>query len=223
MGASGSTLDANQHPEDLLPTKTDLCKRYGVGTFVYRPSLHRTPCSLVGFSERVRRQGMTPSHILVDQGEITQREALQYGCYQPAIYLKRVRLVDNVAWAVHYSIVPLTVIARVRAVYGETSQANDADFSLYKALEEANVLIDHADEAINSRLATSEEAGLLGITPPSAIMVVHRKSVDADHQLVKISETVYLGEYYTYDTRLVMSHGISTTIGERRLAGTSKE
>ena len=220
-------------PGDLLPSETELCRDYGVsrgtvvkalevlnreglaqrrqgvGTFVSRPALHRMPGFILGFSETVRQQGRTPTHRLVDQAELTRTEALQYGCDEPALMLNRIRLVDGVPWAIHKAVIPLSLAEKVPALYGAESEVEQPGFSLYKVLEDAGHTIDHADEAVNTRLATAEEAQLLEIDMPAAVMLVHRKSFDTRGRLVELIEAVYLGECYTYETRLVRRQSAS--------------
>jgi len=230
-------------PGDLLPSETELCKRFsvsrgtavkaieillrdglaqrkqGVGTFVLRPALHRMPGYLLGFSETVNRQGMKPTHRLVEMRELARKDALQYGCEEAAILLKRVRLVDDVPWAIHTSLVPLSIIQTAPDIFGDASRVRDADFSLYKAFEDEGLVITHADEAINARLAMEEEVELLDIELPSAVMLVHRWSFDKEDRLIELSEAVYLGECYTYDTRLVRTQGVSTIDNHRPSRG----
>jgi len=228
-------------PGDLLPSETQLCRdfgvsrgtvikalevlhheglaqrRQGVGTFVSRPALHRMPGFILGFSETVRQQGRTPTHRLVDQCELTRAEALQYGCDEPALLLNRIRLVDGVPWAIHKLVIPLSVAEKVPALYGVESKVEEPGFSLYEALADAGLTVDHADEAVNARLATDEEAELLRIDVPCAVMLVHRKSFDPRGRLVELIEAVYLGDCYTYETRLVRAHGVSEVSGSKHI------
>lgn len=235
-----SIVSKKWQPGDLLPSETQLCKdfgvsrgtavkaleilhreglaqrRQGVGTFVSRPALHRMPGFVLGFSETVRQQGRTPTHRLVDQHTLTRAEALQYGCDEPALMLNRIRFVDGVPWAIHKAIIPLSVTEKVPALYGAESKVEEPDFSLYKELGDAGLTIDHADEAVNTRLASKEEAELLKIDLPSAVMVVHRKSFDPRGRLVELIEAVYLGDCYTYETRLVRANDSSETSASHR-------
>ena len=220
-------------PGDLLPSEAQLClkfgvsrgtvvkaidvllaegllqRRQGVGTFVSRPALHRSPGYLLGFSETVRRQGRVPSHRLMGQRQLDRIEALQFGCDERALLLERIRLVDGFPWAIHTALVPMRVAADVPALTGPDSRVADSDFSLYKTFDEAGLEIDHADEHINVRLATGKEAEQLGIELPSAVMLVHRKSFDNRGNLIELIEAVYLQDCYTYDARLVRSNRLS--------------
>ncbi len=218
---------------DLLPSETQLCKQFGVsrgtvvkaievlqgegllqrrqgvGTFVARPALHRMPGFLLGFSETVRRQGRTPTHRLISESELSRADAIQFGCDEPAIMFKRIRLVDDVPWAIHNALIPSAVAAMVPSLYGPESRVTDAAFSLYEAFDDSGVMIDHADEMINVRLTTEEESKLLMIERPSAVMLVHRKSFDQHGRLVELVEAVYLEGCYTYDTRLMRAQGMA--------------
>ena len=220
-------------PGDLLPSEAQLClqfgvsrgtvvkaidvllaegllqRRQGVGTFVSRPALHRSPGYLLGFSETVRRQGRMPTHRLIGQRQLDRSEALQFGCDEPALLLDRIRLVDGLPWAIHTALVPMRIAATVPALTGSKSRVEKSDFSLYTTFDEAGLEIDHADETINVRLATEKEAELLGIELPSAVMLVHRKSYDKRGNLIELIEAVYLQDSYTYDARLVRSNPLS--------------
>ncbi|MDE0244436.1 MAG: GntR family transcriptional regulator [Gammaproteobacteria bacterium] len=226
-------------PGDLLPSESQLClkfgvsrgtvvkaidvllaegllqRRQGVGTFVSRPALHRSPGYLLGFSETVRRQGRVPSHRLMGQRRLDRSEALQYGCDEPALLLERIRLVDGFPWAIHTALVPMRIAAAVPALTGPDSRVADSDFSLYRTFDEAGLEIDHADETINVRLATDKEAKQLGIELPSAVMLVYRKSFDQRGNLIELIEAVYLQDCYTYDARLVRSNPLSVLYHER--------
>ncbi len=219
-------------PGDLLPSEAQLCRdfgvsrgtavkalevlhreglaqrRQGVGTFVSQPALRRMPGFLLGFSETVRQRGREAAQRLIDQGELSRAEALQYGCDEPALRLNRLRLVDGVPWAIHKAIIPLAIAKKVAVLYGAGSQVREPAFSLYQAFADAGIAIDHADEAVNARLASAAEARLLGMKPPSTVMLVHRKSYDPRGRLVELVEAVYVGECYTCETRLVRAHGV---------------
>lgn len=194
---------------DVLLAQGLLQRRQGVGTFVSRPALHRSPGYLRGFSETVRRQGRIPAHRLIGQRQLDRNEALQFGCDEPALLLERIRLVDGLPWAIHTALVPMRIAGGVAALAGPASRVAESDFSLYGAFDDAGLEIDHADERINVRLATRKEAEQLGIERPSAVMLVHRKSFDNRGNLMELIEAVYLQDCYTYDARLVRSHPVS--------------
>ncbi len=185
-------------------------RRQGVGTFVSRPALHRQPGFLQGFAETVLGQGRVPSQQLLEVREMPRNEALQYGCHEPAILMHRIRFVDDIPWAIHKSLIPLPVAKNIPALQvGGKLVREAANFSLFQAFGDAGYVTDHADESVQSRLATQAEAAMLKVELPAAVMMVHRKSHDPHGQLLELIEAVYLGGSYTYATRLVRTYGMA--------------
>lgn len=214
-------------PGELLPSEHDLCQKYGVsrgtvtraieillqeglahrrqgaGTYVSRPTMRRRPGFLASFSSSVRKQGRVPSQKVLAVQTLTRDQALQYGCTTGALKLSRLRLVDGVPWAIHRSIIPNTVVAKVPALQPEGAEIlQAADFSLYQALEDAGMVVDHAEEILRARTATAEEAALLGIAENDALMAIHRKGFDAAGRLLEMMESDYVGESYSYEVQL---------------------
>lgn len=221
-------------PGDLLPSETVLSREYsvsrgtvvkaidillqeglaqrqqGVGTFVSRPALHRQLGFLQGFAETVLNQGRVPSQQLLELRQLPRDEAIQYGCHEPAVLLHRIRLVDDTPWAVHKSIIPVSVANNIPALQASGKLIREAvNFSLYQAFGDAGSVIDSADESVQSRLVSDKEAELLQISTPAAVMMVHRKSYGTDGCLLELTEAVYLGNTYTYEARLVRTHGVA--------------
>jgi GntR family transcriptional regulator len=220
-------LSKRWFPGELLPSDHDLCREYGVsrgtvtraieillqeglahrrqgaGTYVSRPSMRRRPGFLSSFSSSVRKQGRIPSQRVLEVQHLTRNEALQYGCSTGALKLSRLRLVDGIPWAIHRSIIPDTVVAKVPALQPEgAATLHAADFSLYQAMEEAGIVVDHAEEILRARTATAEEAALLGIAENDALMAIHRKGFDAADRLLEMMESDYVGESYSYEVQL---------------------
>ncbi len=219
-------------PGDLLPSEAQLCRQFevsrgtvvkalnllnkegltqrrqGVGTFVLRPALHRMPGFLSSFSESVHEQGRQSSQRLLELRRMSRAEAAPFGCGEPGLLLDRVRYVDDVPWALHRSVIPIAVADSIGDLAGPDAKVSNADFSLYRAFADAGFNIEYADETLNVRLATSEEAELLEIDTAAAIMMIHRNSFDAHGRLLESNEAVYPGACYTYEARLVRTHNV---------------
>jgi GntR family transcriptional regulator len=214
-------------PGELLPSEHDLCREHGVsrgtvtraieillreglahrrqgaGTYVSRPSMNRRPGILASFSESVHQQGRVPSQKVLEVQSLSRAQALQYGCNTAAIKLSRLRLVDDVPWAIHRSIIPSTVVAKVPALQPQGAEILAAPgFSLYQAMDEAGIVVDHAEEILRARTATAAEAELLGIAENDALMAIHRKGFDAAGRLLEMMEADYVGESYSYEVKL---------------------
>ncbi|MCW6534064.1 GntR family transcriptional regulator [Sphingomonas lycopersici] len=232
-------LSRRWQPGDQLPSEAQLCREYGVsrgtvvraieillqeglahrrqgdGTYVSRPSLHRQPGFLTGFSHSVRDQGRVPAHRILGFTRLSAAEAQQYGCGGPAVRLSRLRLVDDTPWALHNSVVPEQVAERVPALTADGVELlHAADFSLYQAMEEAGVHVDHAEELLRARAATPEEAALLGVPSGTALMAINRRAYDAAGRIVELVETNYVGDSYSYETRLTRDRGVAHMVSQ---------
>ena len=200
---------------DLLIKDGLAQRRQGVGTFVSRPALHRAAGLLSSFSESVREQGRTSAQRLLAEQRLTRAEAAPFGCEEAGLLIRRVRFVDDIPWALHTSVIPLEVAENSCELIGPNKTTADAEFSLYRALENAGFEIDHAHETLNVRQATSEEEELLEIEP-AAVMMIHRNSFDTNGRMLESNEAIYLGSRYTYETRLVRTHAVSLLNSGRR-------
>jgi len=222
-------------PGDRLPSENDLCQAFGVsrgtvvkaiellvgegsvhryqgsGSFVARPSLHRRAGSLLSFTESAAGDGHRSSQKLVSLGPATPEQIRQFDCPSPAISLVRLRSIDGVACAVHRSLVPTAVAIVIPALSGEDPDAlGDPDFSLYRSFDEAGFHVEVATERVTTRLAGPQELHLLGLSGPTAVMVVFRMSFDARGRLIEAVEAVYHSDYYTYDMQLVRNQRLQS-------------
>ena len=229
-------------PGDKLPSETKLLNKYGVsrgtvvraieqlvsegvvhrrqgaGSFVARPSLHRRAGKLLSFSESAAIEGLRSTQTLISIGDATDELIREFHCDGPAVYLKRIRLLDGIPCAVHSSIVPANIARNVSSLNGNDPAAlEQPDYSLYEALDASGHTVREAEERVTTRLAGPEECSLLNITDPSPVMVVFRRSYDASERLVEAVEAVYHGEYYTFDFRLVAAPSAVASINDAKV------
>ena len=218
---------------DRLPSETELCRIYGVsrgtavraikqlvaegvavrrqgsGTFVARPSMHRRSGRLLSFSETATSEGRDATQRLLSFGSADEALAREFHCERPAMSLMRLRLIDGKPCAYHHSLIPGHVARRVPVLAtGEGLQ--EPHFSLYDAFDKVGFSIARADERVTARLATQDEAVLLNINRPSAVIVVFRRSFDADGTLIEVVEAVHDSAVYTYEINLerpMLQHG----------------
>lgn len=225
-------LSKQWQPGDLLPSEPQLCRehnvsrgtvtraieillreglahrRQGDGTYVSRPALHRQPGFLSSFSKTVREQGRVPSHRILSLTPLTRVQAQQYGCASAALKISRLRLVDGTPWALHLCVVPDAVVAQLPALQPAGADLlHAADFSLYQAMEDAGLIVDHAEEVLRARTATAEEAKHLRVAPQAALMMIHRTGFDAGGRILELMESSYVGDSYSYETRLTRHRG----------------
>lgn len=230
-------LSKQWQPGDLLPSEPQLCRehnvsrgtvtraieillreglahrRQGDGTYVSRPSLHRQPGFLSSFSKTVREQGRVPSHQILNVARLTRAQAQQYGCSSGAVKLSRLRLVDGTPWAIHLCVIPDAVVEKLPALQDSGGALLHApDFSLYQSMEEAGLVVDHAEEVLRARSATAQEAKLLRVAPQAALMMIYRKGFDAEGKILELMESTYVGDSYSYETRLTRHRGRAAVV-----------
>ena len=178
-------------------------KRQGSGSYVSLPSLHRRWARLVSFSETVTEQGRKAGQRVLSYGPADEATARAFGSVAPSVQLVRLRYVDGVAYSVHRSIVPQRVIDRLPAEsLGQLIKGGESRFSLYAAFEAAGLIIERGTEHISARIASKDEARMLNLKHPAALMVVIRQSYDRDGQLIEAVEAVYDAASYSYDLDL---------------------
>ncbi len=229
-------------PGDRLPSEAELCvdhgvsrgtvvraieqlvvegavhRRQGAGSFVARPSLHRRAGNLLSFSESAASEGLRSTQALISVAEASDEQVREFHCSGPAIYLRRLRLLDGIPCAVHRSMIPLTVARDVDALNGKNPQALELPgFSLYAALDRSGHTVREAQERVTTRLASREECSLLDIDGPAPVMAVFRRSYDSAGRLVEAVEAIYHGEYYTFDFHLVAAPSPVTGHGDAKV------
>jgi GntR family transcriptional regulator len=186
---------------DTLVAEGIVLKRQGAGSFVSLPALHRRSSRLMSFTETVSEQGRTSSQKVLSYGRASKEEARAYGAHEPSMLLARLRFVDGIAASIHRSFIPERILEQISAE--KLGQLLKGDASLYAAFEDAGIAIGRGSEHVSARLATADEAEMLNIRCPSALMVVIRQSYDHQGQLIEAAEAVYQADYYTYDLELV--------------------
>jgi GntR family transcriptional regulator len=167
----------------------------GKGSFIARskPQLYRRT-RLLGFSERLLQQGMTPASRLVKldiipaAGEIAER--LELRDHAEVIKVQRLRFANDIPVALHTAYLPYPLCRAILGVDLERA-------SLYRALEEvANLRLSHADQTVQAVLGDSGELALLDLEPPAALIRLTRLTYDEQGRAVEYLEGVYHGDRY---------------------------
>jgi GntR family transcriptional regulator len=174
--------------------------RHG-GTFVLQPKVECDLTTLIGFSEQLRRRGMTAGARVVSAAEehagpvVAKALGLQEN--DPAYLIVRVRLANEQPLALERSYFP------ARRFPGLLSQALDG--SLYELLAERyGQRPQRALESLESVRARAAEARLLGVRPGVALTLVERTAYTADGSPIEFARDLYRGDR----TRIVVWSGI---------------
>lgn len=188
---------------EMLVAEGLAVRRQGAGTFVARASLRRVPGRLMSFSETIADQGHAAGQRVLSFAPADKDTCASVGCFEPAMRLDRLRLVDGAAVALHSSFVPIPIIDLFSPDHRAALEAgNESAFSLYAAFEAAGFDVAAASEFVTARLATEAERTFLDLPDPAVVTVVTRQSRNNTERLIEVAEAVYPADRYTYETTL---------------------
>ncbi|MFE1591711.1 GntR family transcriptional regulator [Nocardia sp. NPDC058705] len=173
-------------------------RRQGRGTVVSRPKLTQ-PLSLRSYTEGAISLGRTPGRILVAWEDIAADAAtaadLEVEVGTEVMHLERVLLADGERVGLESTYLPLHRFATLRGTYDPTT-------SLYAAIRATGIELAGARERIETVLAAPREAGLLECTTALPMLLLHRRSVDADGVPVERVRSLYRGDRIAFEARL---------------------
>jgi Transcriptional regulators len=170
-------------------------RRRGAGTFVAPSRLHRLDNVLLSFTEDMARRGMTAqSRVLSATVATSPDNAVALGLAPTAwlVCIDRVRLADGVPLARERVFLP-----------GDFRDVLDSDLqngSLHVALTRLGRVIAGARGYVTARLATTEEAELLGLVYPAVLLVERRTITDKQGNPIEHTETAYVASRWVIDT-----------------------
>ena len=206
------------HPGDLLPGEEELTRIYGVsrmtsrqalqglknqgyayrlkgrGTFVNQPKVEKDITHLLGFSSEMRALGMKPSsRVLAMETVPASREVALRLDIEPrsqTFHLHRVRSAEGIPVAIEK-----VWLSQQR--FPGIEKIDFACHSLYETLREKyGIRIGAADEVIEARAASRQEAELLKISPRSSLLVISRTLLSVEGKPVETGLSLYRGDRY---------------------------
>jgi GntR family transcriptional regulator len=206
-----------------IPTERELCDRYGVsrttvrqalqelvhegqlyrrqgrGTFVAPPKLVQT-IQLHGHTEEMEAQGLRPGSrsLSADDVPASPEVAAFFGLAAGGRVhrIVRVRLVDDEPIA-------LQTVYLDGARFGDVGESLTEWVSLYRLLRDRyDTQIAGGEETVECAAAETETADLLEIDVGAPLLVLHRRSWEADGRPVEWSESLYRGDRYRIAVRL---------------------
>ena len=205
-------------PGDALPGEAELSRIFGVsrmtsrqalqgletdglarrergrGTFVRLPKVEKRIAHLLGFTAEMALLGLTATTRVLSQGHAIAGSQIAASLRLPSgsrlIVLRRLRLADDEPIAIEHVSIPLSRFPGIQTVDFGTS-------SLYEIFRDRfGVEIGSANETIEARGATREEARLLHITPGSSLLAVTRTLLDSEGIPVEYGQSLYRGDRY---------------------------
>jgi len=166
----------------------------GRGTFVCAAKVEKHIAHLLGFSAEMRLLGLKPTTKVLAMATVHASaqvaSSLQVPAQSPVTMLHRLRLANGEPIAIEQVWVPLMRFPGIDKI-------DFARTSLYETLKDRfGVKIGSADETIEARGASKQEAALLEIAPRSSLLVVSRTLLDVDGGAVELAHSLYRGDRY---------------------------
>jgi GntR family transcriptional regulator len=177
---------------DELSREGWLTRRHGVGTFVANPTMAQIAPSQLGFTQKMRQIGRTPSSRLVSiktipaTDEVATHLGLEEGTL--AAELVRVRLADGEPIMLETAYLP-------QERFPDLSEANLGEGSLYEFLSERyQVTVVAVDQTLEPILLTAQEALLLDTEPGAPALLSEVVAFTSDDTPVEYSWSVTRGD-----------------------------
>jgi GntR family transcriptional regulator len=163
----------------------------GGGTFIAEPKLDQDFTTLAGFSEQLRRHGMTPGARVLAATEHpagpTTATALQITEDDPVYGVRRIRLADGRPLVLEHSHFPA-------AVFPDMLRCR-LDGSLYELLEVKYGRRPYrARERLESVTASVREAEALEVEEGAPLMLVERTAYSQDGRPVEFARDLFRGD-----------------------------
>ncbi len=179
---------------DRLVAEGVLRKEPRRGTFVAQPKTVFDALTLRGFSAQALEAGASPASRLLRFDRVLPSAQIADRLGIPAtqlVYLiERLRTVNDVPVALHQSYVPMNLVP--------TLQESDLrSSSLYELLSRLGIVVGHAQETLESSLATEYERSLLGVPPGAPMLLLNIRLSTSDGRPLEVVKVSFRGDRIT--------------------------
>jgi len=204
------------HPGDLLPSEAEIEKRYGVSRITVRKAIEELSREGIVIKKQGKGTFVQEEKILYDAniiGSLTQRleaqnhqlqtQSIEYITITEAhhvkqllqcdtlLCIKRSRTLDGIPFALMLNYIDP---ARVPGLQEKINQE-----SLYAFYKEAyNISFYHAEETVEAKAATKEQAKKLHIAEKTPILCLQRLSYDKKNRPVEYSDIAIKADMYKH-------------------------
>lgn len=176
-----------------------ITREQGRGTFIAEPKIVQE-LTLTGYTEDMIKHGMVPSSRILSIAKTSEDAeaiaALDLPPSSSVLVISRLRLANGVPMAIEVAHFSYERFGRIADLINE-------DASVYELLDvEFGVRLDHAEETIESAVATPEDAELLRSEVGGPILLLSRNSYDADDNIVEFVRSRYRGDRFRFVAKL---------------------
>jgi GntR family transcriptional regulator len=191
---------------DELVQAGHLSVQIGKGTYVSQRKFDLQLETLTSFTEEMTRRGQHPSSRVLSAGIVPasppDARVLLIPPGEPIVSIVRLRLADDVPMAIERSHIVASYCPSI---------LEDHDFSrasLYEVLQrDYGVWLVRAEQSIEARRSTPDEARLLEISPDDPILEMTRVSYDTSGERVEYTRSAYCSSRYKFQA--VLKHARS--------------
>ncbi len=179
---------------DLLLSEGLVYREHGKGVYVSKADQGPTLQSL-SFTEQLQPSGLPQEsrlkHAKVIEADDHLAGHLQIDVGAKVYVLHRLRVLNGKPIGIEWSYLPLVHLPGL-------ADCDLSNTSIYEILEkELNVNIDHAEQTICARVATTEEAEILELDNPGVVLELERKTYDTFANIIEYCLCAYHPERYT--------------------------
>lgn len=176
-----------------------LYREKGRGTFVASPKVEQPLNGLTSFTEDMESRGMVPSSKLIGfdilEPESDVAQELRLGEGDQVYFVERIRFADDKPMAIERTYLP---VKQFPDLTEESFQG-----SLYAVIENKQQLkISHATQRMEAGLVKKEDAGLLQIQAPAAILLIERISFLEGDLPFEVVRSTYRADRYKFTTEI---------------------
>lgn len=176
-----------------------LYREKGRGTFVASPKVEQPLNGLTSFTEDMESRGMVPSSKLIGfdilEPESDVAQELRLGEGDQVYFVERIRFADDKPMAIERTYLP------VKQFPDLTEKSFQG--SLYAVIENKQQLkISHATQRMEAGLVKKEDAVLLQIQAPAAVLLIERISFLEGDLPFEVVRSTYRADRYKFTTEI---------------------
>lgn len=225
----GEILSGKLEPGDRLPSEREMQERFGVsrttarlaladlaragfiykkpgkGSFVAFSVIEQEEYRLPGFTERSEKDGSrVVSKVLKKKTFVAPRQVtsrLRLDPHEQVIYIKRLRIVDEIPLAMDDAYLPLKICPEIL----DRDLENE---SLYENLRGLALTPVRAEQMMRSSMPTEEEKELLELGEGVPVMRIERIAFLSDGKPIEYAQSTYRGDKYHFS--MILGRGGDT-------------
>ncbi|MGC4936711.1 GntR family transcriptional regulator [Kribbella sp. DT2] len=192
---------------DELVIEELLVRRHGSGTYTTRPKVAKW-LGMIGFSEDIRRRGMTPSSRTLEfrreKASRTAARRLRIPVGDPVLTFTRLRLADDLPMIVEHTTVPGSYVPGL--------EVEDLAGSLYELLDSRyGIELVSGTSKLEPVLPDAKTAAWLDIPSTQPCLASQGLSFDGRERVFEYTSAVYRGDRYAFTAELRMTPTVRAT------------